>query len=295
MSSAPVSRIRTSRGELLCGDSLVWLQTLDDASVDLVIADPPYGVGRAEWDNFDSRQDYVRWARIWLEQVARVLRPNGSSYVMGYSEVLADLKWASGDLFEGCRWLVWSYRNRGNLGSDWGRSHESLLHLRKGRKFTMNVDAVRVPYNAHTTRYPKRKQGASSQFSGEGEGGHSWTPHPLGAKPRDVLEIPLLNNGMSEKTSHPTQKPEELIRRLVSASSNEGELVVDPFGGSGTTAVVCELLGRSWLVCEQNAEYCGFAVERLRAVGEGQHSLEALEGAERTMARNRDKVRGASS
>jgi site-specific DNA-methyltransferase (adenine-specific) len=288
------SQFRTPLGELFCGDSLRWLATLDDASVDLVVADPPYGVGKAEWDNFDSRQDYVRWSRIWLEQVARILRPEGSAYVMGYSEVLADLKWAAGDLFVGCRWLVWSYRNRGNLGSDWGRSHESLLHLRKGRSFTMNLDAVRVPYNAHTSRYPKRKQGGSSQYSGKA-GATSWTPHPLGAKPRDVLEIPLLNNGMAEKTSHPTQKPEELLRRIIAASSNDGDLVVDPFSGSGTTAVVCELLGRSWMVCEQSQEYCELAATRLGEVLAGRHSLADLKKAERKMANNRDKVRGVSN
>jgi len=295
VSKQPLSHLRTPHGELLCGDSLPWLQSLDDASVDLVVADPPYGVGKAEWDTFDSRKEYVRWARSWLEQVARILRPRGSAYVMGYSEVLADLKWSAGELFEGCRWLVWSYRNRGNLGSDWGRSHESLLHLRRGRSFTMNMDAVRVPYNSHTTRYPERKQGSSSQFAGGKGSGTSWTPHPLGAKPRDVLEIPLLNNGMAEKTAHPTQKPEELLRRLVSASSNEGDLVVDPFGGSGTTAVVCELLGRSWLSCEQNPEYCELASERLAEVLSGSHSLADLDRTERKMASNRDKVRGAST
>jgi len=286
-------------GELRCGDSLQWLTGLPDASVELVVADPPYGIGKAEWDTFESRQEYVLWARTWLEQVSRILTPDGSAYVMGYSEVLADLKWAAGNLFAGCRWLVWSYRNRGNLGSDWGRSHESLLHLRKGRRFTMNIDAVRVPYNAHTRRYPERNQGSTSHFAGEGEGSSaakgSWTPHPLGAKPRDVLEIPLLNNGMAEKTAHPTQKPEELIRRLVAASSKQGDLVVDPFGGSGTTAVVCELLSRRWMLCEQSDEYCDLAMQRLSAVAEGRHSLEDLNRSEKRMAANREKVRGAGT
>ncbi len=291
--SAAKIHFATERGSLFCGDSVAWLATLPESSVHLVIADPPYGVGKAEWDTFESRQEYVRWARGWFEQVARVLRPDGSAYVMGYSEVLADLKWAAGDLFSGCRWLVWSYRNRGNLGSDWGRSHESLLHLRRGRQFTLNIDAVRVPYNAHTRRYPQRKQGSTSQFGGDATGKASWTPHPLGAKPRDVLEIPLLNNGMAEKTEHPTQKPEELIRRLVAASSNEGDLVLDPFGGSGTTAVVCELLARPWLLCEQDPRYCDIAVQRLAEVSSGQHNLDELERREGRMVANRDKVRGA--
>ncbi len=289
---APALLLETDLGRLLHGDSLAWLASLPDASVDLVVADPPYGIAKAWWDTWDSRQDYVRWARGWLEDVARVLAPTGSAYVMGFSEALADLKWAAGDLFTGCRWLVWAYRNKGNLRDDWGRSHESLLHLRKGRAYTMNVDAVRVPYNAHTKRYPERKQGASSQFGGAGAAGTSWSPHPGGARPRDVLEIPILNNGMAEKTPHPTQKPEELIRRLVAASSDPGDLVIDPFGGSGTTAVVCELLGRRWAICEREGEYAGWARERVAAVVRGEHSLDDLDRATSRMAANRAKVRG---
>ena len=276
-------------GELRRGDSLPWLSAMPDASVDLVVTDPPYGIGKAWWDTFDDRRAYVAWAEGWLADVALVLTPQGTAYVMGFSEVLADLKWACGDRFAGIRWLVWSFRNRGNLRRDWGRSHESLLHLRKSREFTMDIDAVRVPYNAHTQRYPERAQGRSSQFGG---GGSSWRPHPGGAKPRDVIEVPLLNNGMAEKTEHPTQKPEELIRRLVAASSKPGDLVVDPFGGSGTTAVVCELLGRRWAVCEQDPKYIAMAERRLIAVRAGEHSLADLQAAEARMTSNRRKVRG---
>jgi site-specific DNA-methyltransferase (adenine-specific) len=90
-----------------------------------------------------------------------------------------------------------------------------------------------------------------------------WHPHPLGAKPRDVIEVPTLTNGMPEKTAHPTQKPLELVRRLVAAATSPGALVVDPFGGSGTTFVACEALGRRWLGCELDARYCDAIAERL--------------------------------
>ena len=282
----------TALGDLYRGDGVEGLRELPVESVDLVVADPPYGIKKAEWDTWDSRGAYVEWSRNWLVEAARVLRPEGSAYVMGFSEVLADLKWAAGDLFEGCRWLVWSYRNKGNMGTDWGRSHESILHLRKSRSFTMNIDAVRIPYNTHTRRYPRRTQGASSQFGGSAGQEQSWEPHPLGAKPRDVIEIPVLNNGMAEKSAHPTQKPVELIRRFVSASSNPGQLVVDPFGGSGTTAVACELLGRRWKVWEQEPEYLEIARERLQAVVTGEESLDRLDQAQAKMTKNRAKVRG---
>jgi site-specific DNA-methyltransferase (adenine-specific) len=293
VSAGPLELLATERGSLLQGDSIVWLASLPDASVQLVVADPPYGIGKAEWDTFASRQAYVDWARGWLREVARILTPDGTAYVMGFSEVLADLKWAAGDLFGGCRWLVWAYRNKANLGRDWGRSHESLLHLRKGREFVMNIDAVRIPYNAHTRKYPTRDQGETSHFGGKARsGGKGWTPHPGGAKPRDVLEIPILNNGMAEKTPHPTQKPLELIRRLVAASSNPGDLVVDPFGGSGTTAVACELLGRRWAVCEREPEYAKWAAARVEAAVAGEITAEGLRGDARRMVENRSRVRG---
>lgn len=291
MSSSPEPAVRTALGTLLLGDSLPWLRSLPDGSAHLAVVDPPYGIARAEWDTWASRREYVEWARGWLGDLARVLDGRGSAYVMGFSEVLADLKWACEDLFAGCRWLVWSYRNKGNLRGDWGRSHESLLHLRRSRDFTMNVDAVRIPYNQHTLKFPVRDQGGSSHFS-RGTGGDGWTPNPLGAKPRDVLEVPILNNGMAEKTPHPTQKPEELIRRLVAASSDPGDLVIDPFAGSGTTAIVSELLGRRWLACEREAEYVAWAKDRIDAVAAGRHTLGDLDGQVAKMEANRAKVRG---
>jgi site-specific DNA-methyltransferase (adenine-specific) len=88
----------------------------------------------------------------------------------------------------------------------------------------------------------------------------------MGAKPKDVIDIPTISNGMAEKTPHPTQKPEELVRRFVMASSSQGDLVLDPFSGSGTTAVVAEQLGRRWLACDLDSTYNSWAVERLNHV-----------------------------
>src|SRR5207302_10791698 len=198
------------------------------------------------------------WTRAWVEAARVALSPEGSLYVMGFSEILAEIKVAVSRAggWEGCRWLVWFYRNKANLRDDWGRSHESALHLRKGARFTFNTDPVRIPYNAHTTRYPERAQAETSQYGGARV--ERWRPNPLGARPRDVIEVPVLANGTVEKTEHPTQKPVQLIRKFVLASSQPGELVVDPFAGSGTTPVVCELTGRRWLACELDAHW--FAV-----------------------------------
>ncbi len=266
--SANVPRVYYSHphGQIWCGDSVAWLRSLPSASADLAFFDPPYNIKKAEWDTFESQQEYVRWSLEWIEQAARVLNPTGTLYICGFSEILADLKLPASAYFQGCRWLVWHYKNKANLGSDWGRSHESLLHFRKSKQFTMNVDDVRIPYGDHTLKYPAHPQAESSQYNKGREKGKLWHPHPNGAKPKDVLEIPTTCNGMHEKTPHPTQKPEELLRAIVLASSNPGNLVLDAFLGSGTTAVVAEQLGRRWLGCDQSSEYCGWAAERIERV-----------------------------
>ncbi|HWM85300.1 MAG TPA: site-specific DNA-methyltransferase [Kofleriaceae bacterium] len=255
--------LATERGTLWYGCAEDLLAAQPDRSVDLVVADPPYNLAKEEWDDLGSLDAYVSWCDGWLAEVERVLTPGGSAYVCGFSEILAEVKARSARRFRGgCRWLIWYYRNKANLGSDWGRSHESILHLRVSDRARIDVDAVRIPYNRHTERYPERVQAVSSQY-GRGVRRDRWKPNPLGAKPRDVLEIPVLCNGTAEKTHHPTQKPAELIRRLLHASTSAGQLVLDPFVGSGTTALVAEDLDRRWLACDSDARYIGLARERL--------------------------------
>jgi len=142
-----------------------------------------------------------------------------------------------------------------------------MLHLRKSAASPINIDDVRIPYGAHTLKYPHHPQADTSTFSGrDSKPRDDWTPNPLGAKPKDVFDIPTTCNGMNEKTPHPTQKPEELVRKLVLASSNEGDIVLDPFSGSGTTAVVAQQLGRRWLACDLSREYNEWAIRRLEQV-----------------------------
>jgi site-specific DNA-methyltransferase (adenine-specific) len=255
-------------GRLYLGDSLSWLKSLESETVDLVFADPPYNINKAEWDNFESHEHYVTWSRQWLQEAARILKKTGTLYVCGYSEILADVKVAAMPFFKGCRWLIWHYKNKANLGSDWGRSHESIIHFRKNKDFTFNMDEIRIPYGAHTLKYPSHPQADTSNFgkNGNGKERENWIPNPKGAKPKDVMDIPTTCNGMGEKTPHPTQKPEELLRRLVLAASNPGDLVVDPFSGSGTTAVVADQLARRWYACDCSKEYNEWAIKRLECV-----------------------------
>ncbi|NJR50746.1 MAG: site-specific DNA-methyltransferase [Leptolyngbyaceae cyanobacterium CSU_1_3] len=258
---SPRSFFSHTNGEIWIGDAIIWLQTLESESVDLIFSDPPYNIKKAEWDRFESQSAYVEWSLKWIEQAARILKPTGTIYICGFSEILADLKLPASQYFQGCRWLIWHYKNKANLANDWGRSHESILHFRKTKQFYINVENVRIPYSDHTLKYPDHPQAKTSQY---GNPKKVWQPNPKGAKPRDVIEIPTTCNGMTEKTKHLTQKPEELVRKFVLASSKKGDLVVDPFLGSGTTAVVAEQLNRKWLGCDTNAEYLSWAVQRIQ-------------------------------
>lgn len=253
-------------GELWLGDATAWLQGIPDNSIDLVFADPPYNINKAEWDSFESQEAYIAWSLRWIREAARVLRSTGSLYICGFSEILADLKHPAARDFHSCRWLVWHYRNKANLGKDWGRSHESILHLRKSADFALRIDDVRVPYGRHTLKYPAHPQATTSHFGNGKVREEEWMPNPLGAKPKDVIEIPTTCNGMGEKTPHPTQKPEELLRKLILAASDINQVVLDPFSGSGTSLVVAEQLGRRWLGCDLNAEYNQWAIQRLENV-----------------------------
>ena len=260
------TKYRCGSNVLFEGDSIKWLKSIDDNSVDLIFADPRYNIKKAEWDKFDSQETYITWSMKWIKEAFRTLKETGTLYICGFTEILADLKHPAMKYFNGCKWLVWHYKNKANLGKDWGRSHESILHLRKSKIFTINIDDVRLRYGKHTIKYPLHPQAESSQYGNGGKRKDTWTPHPLGAKPKDIIEIPTLCNGMKEKTPHPTQKPEELLRKLILASSNEGDLVLDPFSGSGTTLVVAEQLNRNWLGCELSPKYNKWAIHRIENV-----------------------------
>jgi site-specific DNA-methyltransferase (adenine-specific) len=255
--------VQTDYGKLFQVDAIEFLKTVESDSIDLIFADPPYNIKKAEWDTFSSQKEYVEWSMEWITESHRVLKTVGSLYICGFSEILADLKWAASELFQGCKWLVWFYRNKGNLGGDWGRSHESILHFRKSKNFIFNIDEARIPYNEHTLKYPARTQAETSVFSNGKKKHFEWSPNPLGAKPKDVFEIPTISNGSWEKTKHKTQKPVELLRKIILSSSNQESLILDPFGGSGTTYAVAEAYQRLWIGTELETDYCNIIKDRV--------------------------------
>ena len=255
-----------SNGKLFFGDSIEWLKSIESETIDMVFADPPYNINKDTWDNFESHEKYIEWSLLWINEAARILKPRGTLYVCGFSEIICDIVSPSMKYFKSVKWLIWHYKNKANLGSDWGRSHESILHFRKSKEFTFNIDNIRIPYSKHTLKYPLHPQANTSQYGNGKSKEQSWEPNENGAKPKDVIEVPTTCNGMHEKTPHKTQKPEELLRKLILATSNEGDLIVDPFIGSGTTAVCAEQLKRKWLCCDNCLEYLDWGVERLELV-----------------------------
>ena len=261
------------QGQLWQGDSIEWLSSLETESIDLIFADPPYNIKKSNWDTFESQEEYIKFSISWIEQAARILKPSGTLFICGFSEILADLKHPATKYFKSCRWIIWHYKNKANLGKDWGRSHESILHFRKSKEFTFNINDIRIPYGEHTLKYPSHPQADTSQYGNGKNENHIWEPNPLGAKPKDVLdipqdimEVPTTCNGMHEKTPHPTQKPEELLRKIILASSNIGDTILDPFCGSGTTPVCAQQLKRQWLACDLSPEYLDWAINRIELV-----------------------------
>ena len=272
----------TEFGKLYNLDVKAFFKHIPTASIDLIFADPPYNIKKAEWDTFSSQKAYVDWSMEWINEAHRVLSDRGSLYVCGFSEILADVKWAAAHLFKGCKWLVWFYRNKANLGNDWGRSHESILHFRKSKKFIFNIDEARIPYNKHTLKYPAHPQAETSQYANAKKKQYIWTPHPKGAKPKDVLEIPTISNSAWEKYPHKTQKPVELLRKIILSSSKPESIVLDPFGGSGTTYAVAEAYQRKWLGNDLQKQYCQIIRERvsdqthLSRIASGKDEKEAI-------------------
>jgi site-specific DNA-methyltransferase (adenine-specific) len=259
--------LETAFGELYDTGAIELIERLaeTETTVQLLFADPPYNIGKADWDRFDTEAAYLEWVVEWVRKAGPLLSEAGSLFVMGFSEGLAEIKHRLArecEWYDSLRWLVWSYRNK-PLMSDRGfaRSHESVLWLRKSDTYTFHMDRVRVPYNDHTEAYPVREQGQTSLFGSED--GYTWDPDVEGAKPRDVIDVPTVNNASSERTDHPTQKPEELLRKLVWATTDHEDRVLDPFGGSGTTYAVCEQLGRRWVGTEPNPDYREMIADRL--------------------------------
>jgi site-specific DNA-methyltransferase (adenine-specific) len=257
------------------GDCLDFLRTLDDGLVDLVFADPPFNIGY-EYDEYHDCQDeheYVVWSAKWMEEVYRILKPNGTFWLAIGDEYAAELKVAAKDLgFKTRSWVIWYYTFGVNCTRKFSRSHVHLFHFVKNEgDYTFNADdpGIRVP-SARAIVYADKRANPAGRLPDD-----TWILRPQdlpeGFRPTDdTWYYARVAGTFSERQGfHGCQMPEQLLGRIIRASSNPGDVVLDPFAGSGTTLAVAKKLRRQWIGCELSQEYVRAATERLNAIQEG--------------------------
>jgi site-specific DNA-methyltransferase (adenine-specific) len=256
MSAGPLNARATSDAVSLYNeDAREGAARLADESIDLIVADPPYGLGKDYGNGSDDlRGDaYLDWTRSWVERYLPKLKPHGSLYIFltwqHSPEVFCYLKTRLAMVNE----IIWDRRvpSMGGSTRKFSSVHDNIGFFVKGRDYHFDLDAVRIPYDPQT-----KKARTRSIFVGK-----KWLE--LGYNPKDVWSITRLHRQDPERADHPTQKPLELVERLVRVSAPVGGLVVDPFMGSGTTAVAALRSGRCFVGFELNAGYFRTAEERI--------------------------------
>jgi site-specific DNA-methyltransferase (adenine-specific) len=246
------------RNRVFCEDAVAGMARLPDGVVDLILADPPYNLGKDYGNDSDRRESaaYLEWTEAWVDVALKKLKPNGSLYIFltwRYSpEVFVMLKERMTMMNE----IIWDRRVPSMGGSirRYSSVHDTVGFFVNARDYYFDIDAVRVPYDAET-----KKARSRSIFVGA-----KWLE--LGYNPKDVWSVSRLHREHRERADHPTQKPLEIIERMVKASCPPGGLVLDPFLGSGTTAVAARRCGRDFTGFELNADYCKLIEQRLAAL-----------------------------
>lgn len=241
--------------QIINGDALEELKRIDSDSVDLIIADPPYNLGKDYGNNHDIKgfDEYLHFSTSWLTEAHRILARWGTLYVfMGFrfiSYLYDILDQKLGMFFNS--WITWHYTQGMGRKRGFSPRHDDILMFTKSRDFKFNLDSIRVPQKYYRQRN-----------------------NMAGANPGDVWEFSHVHYSNPERENHPTQKPEALIERMVLASSDEGDLVLDPFFGSGTTLRVCQVLNRRCIGIELNPHYVEIARQRLQKPFEGFDSID---------------------
>jgi site-specific DNA-methyltransferase (adenine-specific) len=244
--------------QILTGDCLRHLAGLPPACVDLAFADPPFNIGY-DYDVYNDRRgraDYLAWTERWLAEVRRVLKPTGSLYVAIGDEYAAELKVRLDDLGLTLRnWIVWHYTFGVSCTRKFNRSHAHIFYyVMDPRRFTFHADAVRVP-SARQTTYADRRANPAGKLPDD-----TWVLRPQEDarcfRPEtDTWYAARVCGTFRERTGHPCQMPEAVLERIIAVSSSPGDLVLDPFAGSGTTLAVAKRLGRRYLGIELSPEY----------------------------------------
>jgi len=260
-------------------DCLLGLAQIESGSVDLAFADPPFNIGY-EYDVYDDHRrddDYLAWCKQWIGEVIRVLKADGAFWLAIGDEYAAELKvLMQRELGLHCRgWIVWYYTFGVHCETKFTRSHAHLFWMIKNPKqFTFNDDAIRVP-SARQLVYNDHRANPKGRVPDD-----TWILRPQDlpegfAANQDTWYFPRVCGTFKERQGwHGCQMPEQLLGRIIRATSNPGEIVLDPMAGSGTTLAVAKKLGRRYIGFELSPEYAAKIEARLAACQPGN----ALEG-----------------
>ena len=241
---------------LFHGDCLEVLREITDSSVDLIFADPPYNIGKnfgQFQDIWPSDSDYADWCYTWLEACIRKLKPTGTIYLMCSTQSMPYLDLWLRERVHILSRIIWHYDSSGVQAKRYfGSLYEPILYCTKhSSRYTFNANDIQVEARTGAVRrlIDYRKEVP--------------THYSTTKTPGNVWYIPRVRYRMPEYEEHPTQKPEALLERIIKASSNAGDLVLDPFGGTFTTCAVAKRLGRSSIGIEAEAEYVKIGLRRL--------------------------------
>jgi site-specific DNA-methyltransferase (adenine-specific) len=247
------------QNKLSCQDIFTALPNLPDRSVDLMFADPPYNLTKSFNDRKfkkTSTEAYAEWLDSWLSFTNRLLKPTASVYICGDWRSSAAIQRVGEKYFTSQNRITWEREKGRGAKANWKNCSEDIWFFTVSEDFYFNVDAVMLKRQV-IAPYTDRN-GEPKDWS-ETENGRFRVTHPSNVW--TDLTVPYWS--MPENTDHPTQKPEKLLAKIILASSREGELVFDPFNGSGTTTVVAKKLGRHYLGVEIDETYCCLAQKRI--------------------------------
>jgi len=238
-------------------DCIEGMRELPDGCADLIIADPPYNLNKdfGAWDETKRRDEWLPWSKKWLDEANRLLKPGGNIFVYGIHHHLC---WLHCYMYEieltYRRQIIWYYENgfAGYSKRTLAAHYEPLLWFSKGKGYTYNP--IREPYKStERLKYKIIKNGKV------------WEPNPEGRLAGDVWNFPTLagRRFRDEKVDHPTQKPLSISQRIVRHFSNQGDLIVVPFAGSGTECLAALMENRKFIGFELNPDYIALADKRI--------------------------------
>ena len=238
------------------GDCLEAMKKIDDESIDLIFADPPYNIGKQFGDFKDSWSsdiEYKEWCFKWMELCIKKLKPNGSMYIMTSTQAMPYLDLWLRERMTILSRIVWHYDSSGVQAKKYfGSLYEPILFAVKDAKnYTFNAADIEVEAKTGATRKLIDYRKAVP------------TPYKTTKIPGNAWYMPRVRYRMEEYEEHPSQKPEALLERIIKASSNQGDVVLDPFGGTFSTSAVAQKLGRRSISIEMQEEYLKIGLRRL--------------------------------